>query len=166
MIIIIIIGNSPMASILRDSILITNKNDRPRIIGLTASFVNGSLNQIIEKRKTLEMLMQANIISPFIPEEIITQKNYNNIFYKKQDFNMYYNEINNTVNNLLSSLSSSIFDSYEIQKWQSRSIYVFDNLGLLGINFFLEVSIIIITNIIIIIIIKITINIIIIITCC
>ena len=53
-----------MAAILRDSILITNIKYLPRIIGLTASFVNGSLNQIIEKRKKLEILMQANMISP------------------------------------------------------------------------------------------------------
>ena len=59
-----VIGNSPMAAILRDSILVTNIKYRPRIIGLTASFVNGSLNQIIEKRKKLEILMQANMISP------------------------------------------------------------------------------------------------------
>ena len=35
-------------------------------------------------------------------------------------------------------------DYNEIQKWQSRSIYVFDNLGVEGLRYFLEVSSIII----------------------
>jgi hypothetical protein len=78
-----------------------------------------------------------------IPEEILTKQNYSQIYFDKQQtiLSEYYNEIETTVEQLLSSIStlSSLFDYNEIQKWQSRSIYVFDNLGVEGLRYFLEV---------------------------
>jgi hypothetical protein len=88
------------------------------------------------------------MISLEIPEEVLTKQNYSQIYFDKQQtiLSEYYNEIETMVEQLLSSIStlSSLFDYNEIQKWQSRSIYVFDNLGMEGLRYFLEVSSIII----------------------
>jgi hypothetical protein len=88
------------------------------------------------------------MISLEIPEEVLTKQNYSQIYFDKQQtiLSEYYNEIETMVEQLLSSIStlSSLFDYNEIQKWQSRSIYVFDNLGVEGLRYFLEVSSIII----------------------
>jgi endoribonuclease Dicer len=66
------IGNSPMASIMRDAVLKLPPNQRPRILGLTASFANGStanVATILKKRAALEVLFQASILSPIVPAE-------------------------------------------------------------------------------------------------
>ena len=41
-----------------------HKEERPRIIGLTASFVNGKCENLISKRRTLESLLQAQMWVP------------------------------------------------------------------------------------------------------
>lgn len=57
-------GNSPMASICRDALWPAARAGRatPRILGLTASFVNGSLAGLESKRANLEALMQARAV--------------------------------------------------------------------------------------------------------
>jgi hypothetical protein len=64
------VGKSPMALIMRDAVLRSPEAERPHILGLTASFVSGSASSegiILKKRKELEVLFQANMISPSIP---------------------------------------------------------------------------------------------------
>lgn len=63
------VGNSPMAKVLRDAFApcVVKSASNPRILGLTASFVHGSLNHIEKKRKKLEALMNANIFCPVVP---------------------------------------------------------------------------------------------------
>ena len=69
-------GNSPYASIMRDVIWPVVKRQRdgsseavPRILGLTASFVNGTLNKIEEKRQELEVLLQVKRVGCFEERE-------------------------------------------------------------------------------------------------
>ena len=60
-----------MTAIMRDSV--HGKTYRvggavlPRILGLTASFVNGSLKGIEKNRADIERLLQSNILSPIVP---------------------------------------------------------------------------------------------------
>lgn len=58
-------GNSPMASICRDALWPAGNSGRctPRILGLTASFVNGSLKDMEAKRAELEGLLQVSCAS-------------------------------------------------------------------------------------------------------
>jgi endoribonuclease Dicer len=66
------VGNSPMASLMRDAVM-PYYNDRKNgkmhrdqlsILGLTASFVNGSLKDLAKKRRDLEALLQSTIFCP------------------------------------------------------------------------------------------------------
>ena len=70
------VGNSPMAAICRDALSpAAHAADArggaavPRILGLTASFVNGSLKGIEAKRAAFEALLQANVFCPAVPPE-------------------------------------------------------------------------------------------------
>jgi len=60
------VGNSPMAGLLRDGVapMAASGLYTPRVLGLTASFVNGSLRGIEEKRRSLEALMLSTIFCP------------------------------------------------------------------------------------------------------
>ena len=84
-------SKSPMAAIMLDSIhkfwcrepQISQPCELklPRILGLTASFVNGSLNNIESKRNKLEYLLQSNIISPDVPDFFENEKLFHKISY-------------------------------------------------------------------------------------
>uniref|UniRef100_A0A7S1AC91 RNA helicase n=1 Tax=Noctiluca scintillans TaxID=2966 RepID=A0A7S1AC91_NOCSC len=59
-------GNSPMASIMRDAV---HRYSQPlRILGLTASFVHGSLKDVEKKRRNLEGLLQCRLFCPDVEE--------------------------------------------------------------------------------------------------
>jgi hypothetical protein len=55
-----------MANIMRDAINSSRipEADRPRIVGLTASFVNGRIENLISKRHDLEALLLARMWAP------------------------------------------------------------------------------------------------------
>uniref|UniRef100_A0A0G4GKX8 Helicase ATP-binding domain-containing protein n=1 Tax=Chromera velia CCMP2878 TaxID=1169474 RepID=A0A0G4GKX8_9ALVE len=56
------VGGSPMASLMRDAF--NKKAHTARVLGLTASFINGSIKNPEKKREGMEGLLQATIISP------------------------------------------------------------------------------------------------------
>lgn len=60
-------GNSPMAAIMRDAVWPRIGAGAPRILGLTASFVNGSLKSLEQKRQQIETLLQAKVFCPEVP---------------------------------------------------------------------------------------------------
>jgi hypothetical protein len=64
-------GNSPMAAILLDGIRQAPPEARPRVVGLTASFVNGALGDVAEKRRRLEGLLAGQIYCPQVPAEAV-----------------------------------------------------------------------------------------------
>eukprot|EP00448_Togula_jolla_P008459 CAMPEP_0170612418 /NCGR_PEP_ID=MMETSP0224-20130122/23714_1 /TAXON_ID=285029 /ORGANISM="Togula jolla, Strain CCCM 725" /LENGTH=815 /DNA_ID=CAMNT_0010937923 /DNA_START=35 /DNA_END=2482 /DNA_ORIENTATION=+ len=65
-------GNSPMAAIMRDAVWPVARNPAcPRILGLTAIFVNGSLKNLENKRQQLEALLQASLFCPEVPADVI-----------------------------------------------------------------------------------------------
>ena len=68
------VGNSPMAQLMRDSVLQAPECDRPRILGLTASFISGAVSakSVLKKRQELEVLFQANFFSPDVSADLIT----------------------------------------------------------------------------------------------
>ena len=63
-------GNSPMAAIMRDAVHRAPPAQRPRVVGLTASFVNGALaGNVVRKRQALEALLFAGLCCPVVPSE-------------------------------------------------------------------------------------------------
>ena len=70
------VGNHPMAAILRDSILRAESHNRPRVLGLTASFNNGSEKNILKKRSDLESLFNANLIAPIVDDTSVKDKKF------------------------------------------------------------------------------------------
>jgi ERCC4-related helicase len=82
------VGNSPMAAVMRDAVApyydqLQNTSRKggsipPRILGLTASFVNGSLKNIAKKRQTLEALMLSTIVCPNVTSRLEAE-NYTHI---------------------------------------------------------------------------------------
>lgn len=57
-----------MASIMEDCF--HHCEERPRILGLTASFVNGKLTALDDKRRALQQLMLSNLIHPAVPDSV------------------------------------------------------------------------------------------------
>jgi len=65
-------GNSPMAAIMKDAVWkVLGEEGSPRIVGLTASFVNGSLKNLEQKRQQLEALLQASLFCPDVPAHLV-----------------------------------------------------------------------------------------------
>ena len=62
-------GNSPMAAIMRDAVHRAPPAERSRVVGLTASFVNGRLGDVVGKRQALEALLLADLVCPAVPSE-------------------------------------------------------------------------------------------------
>jgi hypothetical protein len=78
------LGNAPMAAVMRDAVApyydhLQNARSSsisstpPRILGLTASFVNGSLKNVSTKRQKLEALMLSTIICPNVTSRLAAE---------------------------------------------------------------------------------------------
>jgi DEAD/DEAH box helicase len=66
-------GNSPMAAVMRDAVApykAATGLPGPRILGLTASFVNGNMRDIDKKRRSIEALLLSTIYCPTVEERI------------------------------------------------------------------------------------------------
>lgn len=78
-------GNSPMAAVLRDAIsphVIAPSTGAPRILGLTASIIHGSLKNMEQDRRVLEQLMNSTVICPDVATKL-ELKNYHRITYSQ-----------------------------------------------------------------------------------
>jgi ERCC4-related helicase len=134
------VGKSPMASIMRDSVLKLEEIARPRILGLTASFVCGSTSNsasILKKRKEMETLFQANICSPVIPieDDCEMKTKFMEVAYPVEDFSQYKTYIEKMVKDVLRSIPSGLFD--EMDKWIGKSWNIFSSLGAEGLRYFI-----------------------------
>ena len=132
-------GNAPMASIMRDSVIMVPELIRPRILGLTASFVSGSVNSedaILKKRNALETLLQASLYSPIIPvqagDKDIDDK-YSLISYPDENLRQYEEFVKNFVRGVLKIIPSRVFD--KIETWVDRGWNIFNCLGSEGLRY-------------------------------
>lgn len=131
-------GNSPMASIMRDSVNYIPESMRPRILGLTASFVNGSTekeSKIVKKRVEMETLFQATLYSPIIPLEPgdqINNKKYISVSYPDENLAQYETYVRNFITKVLEIIPSTLFD--DIDKWVGRGWNIFQCLGAEGLR--------------------------------
>ncbi|CAE7739563.1 DCL1, partial [Symbiodinium necroappetens] len=65
-------GNHPMAAIMADFVQHAPESQRPRILGLTASFFDGAMKnrkQVEKHRLELELRLLSSIYSPDLPED-------------------------------------------------------------------------------------------------
>lgn len=127
------VGNSPMASIMRDAVLKLPPNQRPRILGLTASFANGStanVATILKKRAALEVLFQASILSPIVPPEAeisAVENRFSVISYLDDDLGQYEVVLKNFVKKILSIVPSRLFE--DLENWVGKGWSIFATAG-------------------------------------
>ncbi|CAE8647280.1 unnamed protein product [Polarella glacialis] len=129
-------GNSPMAAIMRDSI--HRCALPPRILGLTASFVHGSLKGIDLKRKALEGLLQSCIFCPEIQER---QVNFSHVPYKQTVWPEMKELVQARLSALVSRVSECGIPMKETGKLLTRGGHVFEELGLAAFLYFVRESV-------------------------
>lgn len=134
------VGNHPMAAILRDAILRATEIERPRILGLTASFVNGSMKNIVEKRSALESLFNAAMFAPKLPETVYKDKSYFKVDVQFEDLTSFRGSVIPIIEAVLSAVTTELGRDYE--KWVNRGYALFTEMGLDGLRFWLREGIV------------------------
>lgn len=131
------VGNNPMAAILRDSILRADEPDRPRLLGMTASFVNGKMKDIMKKRSDLEALFNGNLIAPVIEEDATeSEKSYVRVNVPHEDLSSYEPFVRPMIDAVLKVIGRDLGKEYD--KWGYRGVALFEELGFLGLRFWLK----------------------------
>jgi hypothetical protein len=132
-------GNSPMASCLRDSIQCAPELQRPRVVGLTASFVNGSMKDILKKRASLEALFNGNVICPVLDADAINaigDKEYLQVHAPFEDLGGYERYVRPVIESVLRPVARDL--GADFTKWVKRGMTVFQELGFVGLRFWLK----------------------------
>eukprot|EP01041_Mallomonas_annulata_P010221 gene10221-21311_t len=133
------IGNSPMAAIMRDAILQCKEPIRPRILGLTASFVNGSLANIVTKRQKLESLLNSNLISPEITDSTSSsEKTFHAVAIAPEFLDSLQGPIEQVLLAILNTMPDYLVDQKEKRRWTLRGLTVFTGLGLEALMYWLR----------------------------
>jgi len=127
-----------MASLLRDAIFRLAPAQQPRIVGLTASFVNGSMKDIIKKREKLEVLMQANLISPDVDAETTSNRQFIRIIVPYEDVSSLESLVSRFVATIFRTVLKNVILQFEVEKWTMRSKIVFAGTGGEGLLFWLK----------------------------
>ena len=135
------VGNHPMAAILRDSILRAELQNRPRILGLTASFNNGSAKNILKKRSDLESLFNANLIAPIVDDTSVKDKNFFPIRYPVEDLSLFEQSVKPIIEVILRPIEMEI--GKDFNSWVKRGFDLFVELGLEGLRFWLREGLVI-----------------------
>ncbi|KAL7560687.1 hypothetical protein ACA910_021424 [Epithemia clementina (nom. ined.)] len=141
------IGNSPMAAVMRDGVIpFVSRNgglsytSLPRILGLTASFVNGSLKNMEKKRKDLEALMTSTIFCPDIKSRL-NDESFHSVEWIPDQFDTERKK--NAIATHLDITSKNLepLQIKDMQKVDSRSAHVFFELGSASLFHYVEVVI-------------------------
>ena len=130
------IGNSPMAAVLKDAVApyqASGFDDGPRILGLTASFVNGSLKNIEKKRRLLEALMLSTIFCP----NVTPKTTGNNFHHIQWDKSFDDNDVKEVIEEYVEEAVDGI-PINDISKVVKRCIHVFDHLGRDAVMFYID----------------------------
>ena len=130
------VGNSPMAAVMRDGVAPHAARGlvSPRILGLTASFVNGSLQNMETQRRKLEALLNSTIICPHVAPRLaddkfkfVLWKRMQNVEHQKQALAKHVEEAVKHVGEIK-----------EVKKVVTRCLHVFEELGSEGLLFYIE----------------------------
>jgi endoribonuclease Dicer len=131
------IGNSPMAALMRDGVAPycqDTGSQGPRILGLTASIVNGSLRNMEKKRRDLEKLLLSTIYCPNVKHTISDDRFYfvdwertNNVDQQKL-----------ALEGHVEATLERVGPIKEIKKVVSRCSHVFTELGLPALFYYID----------------------------
>jgi len=132
------VGNSPMASLMRDAVLPLQRAEQPRILGLTASFINGSLKNMLEKRRKLETLLQSNIISPDVTDVSTENKTFHAVNVPIELLQEFKDAVIGLVKQSLDTIPESLIEAKEKKRWTERGWVVFEGLGTEGLVYWLQ----------------------------
>lgn len=119
-------GNSPMAAVMRDGVAPYQARGLPgpRILGLTASFINGNLRNMEQKRRDHEALLLSTIICPNVPPKI-TDDRFKSVHWgNSMDASKYSEAVANHVEDAVKQV-----DIKELSKVVRRCTHVYDELG-------------------------------------
>jgi len=133
-------GNSPMAGIMRDAVWkVASQRDCPRILGLTASFVNGALKNVEQKRKDLETLLQSSLFCPDVPEEFAAGGAAGSLSKEKFQTVNWLDDIPANCAELVSAKLTTLLDRFQaayrmpvkdLKKTVNQTRHVFEELGM------------------------------------
>ena len=139
------VGNSPMANIMRDGLnaLETPDADRPRVVGLTASFVNGKVENLITKRHGLEALLHATMWGPEIGSVEQRSLEWRRVdgWLCPQNSDELAQWATQRVEELLLPLSDALSPITTSRRVANQAAHVLLELGLPSFIFYLEVGI-------------------------
>jgi ERCC4-related helicase len=136
-------GNSPMASIMRDAVApYKHKNDcgsddSPRILGLTASIINGAIKGEVKKRRQLEALLLSNIYCPDVPSST-SDKHFRLVGWDRYAL---HDEVKAVVETHVAATAKKI-KIKEARKVVKRCVHVLEELGLDAFKYYLKKGII------------------------
>ena len=131
-------GNSPSAAIMRDSVLQCSESSRPRILGLTASFVCGSTSceeDIVKKRADLEMLLQSTIFSPVISTEHKKAKKFYHVLYPDDGIKKFKHTVKDFMREILNSIPETLLDDMGREKSVNKGWNLFSSVGSEGLRY-------------------------------
>ena len=132
------VGNSPMAAVMRDAVAPyiqrVGHNHGPRVLGLTASFINGSLKNMEKKRRNLEALMLSTIFCPEVPAKF---KDDNFVYVKwKRDADIETEK--HIIQKHVEDAVAHVKGIKEVEKIVRRCVHVFGELGAEALFFYID----------------------------
>jgi hypothetical protein len=124
---------------MKDAVLRLPISTRPRILGLTGSFNNGSVKQLQRKRQALEEVLTAQIFCPDMQDFEATQsKTFTTVSYVSRDCHSVIEFIEKETRLILSRFKGRLRDKSEAKKILGAAVDVFQNLGLRGFVYFMR----------------------------
>ena len=129
-------GNSPMAAVMRDAVAPHQEKgfNGPRILGLTASFINGSMKNIEKKRREIETLLLSTIICPDVKNRIDDDRFKFISWSKARDAAVHKIAIENHVTRAVQHVEAI----KEITKAVRNCTHVFEELGCDALVFYID----------------------------
>jgi len=136
------VGNSPMANIMRDGLAASRDPmaDRPRIVGLTASFVSGKTDNLVSKRQTLEALLCAQMWAPSTNLEAERKLEWRRVegWATPQNRDSLEQWAKDRVDELLRPLATALAPIKKTGKTANDAAHVLGELGMRACVFYLE----------------------------
>ena len=131
------VGNSPMAAVMRDAVVPhvdSTWSDLPRILGLTASIINGNLRNMEQKRRQLESLLLSIVFCPDVKPKLELGQ-FNQICWEKTCNGSIQLE---AINKHIESALLHVGPIKDLQKLIRRCCHVFTELGTSSLFFYVE----------------------------
>jgi endoribonuclease Dicer len=136
-------GNSPMASLMNDAYWAAKDKGAavPHILGLTASFVAGAIDDLAGKRQALETLMDSQIFAPEVPVEYCGTPTFHTVAYLPDALENYQELASDKVDVLLSSFEGEPIQVKDRKKIVNHAAHVLVEGGMSAFLFYLGESV-------------------------